>query len=103
MGSSTASRVHRARDGGAGLHSVAAARLVSDPTLDLLVLGHSHVHALVRAANGGVYANPGSWLDAPTYLRIDDDRIELMQWTGSAEGDRLDSLNRRTEESLAQS
>lgn len=94
MGSSAASRSYRALDGGDGLRRVAHARLVRDAELELLVYGHSHVAALGRVPNAGVFANAGSWLDAPTYLELHDDRIELRRWGGSAEGDRLDVVNR---------
>ena len=99
-GSSEASRTHRARDGGAGLRDVAFATLDANPGLDLVLFGHSHVRALQRAPGGGVYANAGSWLDLPTFLVLTPERVELRRWTGSAEGERLDALDRRTEEAL---
>jgi UDP-2,3-diacylglucosamine hydrolase len=101
-GSSEASRVHRARDGGAGLRRIAFDTLAASPGLELVVFGHSHVAALERAPGGGVYANAGSWLDAPTFLAIDARRVELRAWDGSAEGRRLDAVDRRPEEALAQ-
>ncbi|HEX2716049.1 MAG TPA: UDP-2,3-diacylglucosamine diphosphatase [Gemmatimonadaceae bacterium] len=99
-GSSHASRVHRARDGGAGLRGVAMEALARDETLDLVVFGHSHVPALERAPSGGIYANAGSWLDAPTFIRVAAERVELCRWDGSAEGVRLDAVDRRAEKSL---
>jgi UDP-2,3-diacylglucosamine hydrolase len=101
MGSSHASRTYRARDEGAGLRRVAHEILAGDPSIELLVMGHSHVATLERAPSGGVYANPGSWLDAPTYLRIDDDRIALLRWRESSESECLHAIDRRAEESLA--
>jgi UDP-2,3-diacylglucosamine hydrolase len=80
LGSSHASRTYRARDGGAGLRAVALRGLEQEPDLDLVVFGHSHVATLERGATGGVYANAGAWLDAPTYLRIDEDSIALMRY-----------------------
>jgi UDP-2,3-diacylglucosamine hydrolase len=100
-GSSRASRTYRARDTGAGLRAVAHATLDANAALDLLVLGHSHVPALERAPRGGVYANAGSWLDAPTYLAVTPDQIELRAWNGSAEGHRLDAIDRRPEKALS--
>ena len=47
----------------------------------------------------GVYANAGSWLDAPTYLRVTTERIALRQWNGSAEGLHLDTARSRPRES----
>ena len=101
-GSSHASRSYRPRDGGEGLRQVAFGALSSSPSVELLIYGHSHVAAIERAPSGGVYANAGSWLDAPTFLRITDERIELRSWDGSAEGARLDALDRRTEKALTQ-
>lgn len=101
-GSSHASRVTRARDGGAGLRSIAMAELAAAPELDLVLYGHSHVPALERAPTGGVYANAGSWLDAPTFLCLTPETIELRRWDGSTEGERLHALDRRPEKALAQ-
>ena len=100
-GSSTASRTYRARDAGAGLRTVAHATLEANPQLDLLVFGHSHVPALECLARGSVYANAGSWLDAPTYLAVTPERIELRSWDASAESHRLDAVDRRPEKALA--
>ncbi|MBX6333020.1 MAG: UDP-2,3-diacylglucosamine diphosphatase [Gemmatimonadaceae bacterium] len=99
-GSSDASRVHRARDGGEGLRRVALAHLDAHRETELVVFGHSHVPALERAPGGGVYANPGAWMDAPTFLVVHPNRIELRRWTGSAEGDLLHALDRHAEELL---
>jgi len=99
-GSSHASRTYQARDGGRGLREVAMAQLAADPSVDLVIYGHSHVPALERSNAGGVYANAGSWMSKPTFLRVDERRIALMEWTGSAEGDCLDALDRRAEKAL---
>ena len=99
-GSSHASRTYQARDGGRGLREVAMAQLAADASVDLVIYGHSHVSALERSAAGSVYANAGSWMTRPTFLRLDERRIALMEWTGSAEGDCLDTLDRRAEKAL---
>jgi UDP-2,3-diacylglucosamine hydrolase len=93
-GSSNASRTYAARDGGAGLRSIGHARLAAEPDLDVVVFGHSHVAALDRVGARQVFANAGSWLDAPTYIEFTDSRIELLRWTGSAERDSLDAIDR---------
>ena len=93
-GSSNASRTYRARDEGRGLRSYAQLQLENARNLDLLVYGHSHVAALEKMPSGGVFANAGSWLDAPTFLRLTDEAIELRQWDGSAQGACLNSINR---------
>ena len=76
------------------------AQLAADPSVDLVIYGHSHVSALERSADGSVYANAGSWMTKPTFLRVDERRIALMEWTGSAQGDCLDALDRRAEKAL---
>jgi UDP-2,3-diacylglucosamine hydrolase len=101
-GSSGASRTYRSRDEGRGLRAIAMSRLDADPSLDLLVFGHSHVAALEKSTGGGVFANAGSWLDAPTYLVIKPECVELRSAvSGSPEGDRLDSIDRRAKKALA--
>lgn len=102
-GSSHASRTYQPRDRGTGLRAVAMAQLAAHPSTDLVIYGHSHVTALERSPSGGVYANPGSWMRKPTYLRVDEQRVALMEWNGSAEGERLDALDRRAEKALAES
>ncbi|MEO8579738.1 MAG: UDP-2,3-diacylglucosamine diphosphatase [Gemmatimonadales bacterium] len=94
QGSSNASRTYRARDEGRGLRSYAKQELAKAHDLDLLVYGHSHVPALERMESGGIFANAGSWLDAPTFLRVTDEAIELREWDGSANGACLNSINR---------
>ncbi|SRR6266542_1172501 len=102
QGSSDASRNYRARDAGRGLRAIAADALAGDPSLDLLVYGHSHVPTLERTSSGGVFANAGSWLDQPSFLLITEERVELREWRGeSAESHRLDSIDRRPEKALA--
>ena len=101
-GSSHASRTYKVHEGGGGLREVAHALLAARPDLDLVIYGHSHEARLERAPGGGVYANAGTWLESPTYLRILPDSITLLRWDGSAEGERLDSLDRRPEKALRQ-
>ncbi len=101
-GSSGASRIHRARDKGRGLRAIAMRELQQDPLLELLIYGHSHVAALERFEGRGVFANAGSWLDAPTYLRVTPERVELREATrDSAEGNCLDAIDRAAEKALA--
>jgi UDP-2,3-diacylglucosamine hydrolase len=98
MGSSQASRTYQPKDSGRGLRAVAQSTLAADPALELLVYGHSHVSALERMPSGNVYANAGSWLDAPTFLAVTPERIALRSWLGSTESPDLDALDRRAEE-----
>lgn len=99
--SSHTSRTYQARDGGAGLREIAARRLASERELELLIFGHTHVPDLRRFGRG-VYANAGSWLDQPTFLRVTPERVELQRWSEqSGEGVNVDALDRVTEKSLA--
>ena len=99
-GSSDTSRHLGPGDGGVGLRSVAMSTLAERPALDLVVYGHSHAIALERSPSGSVYANPGAWMDGATYLRIDERGLAIHRWNGSAEGDRLDAVDRPAEKAL---
>lgn len=83
MHSSHTSRNMRPGDEGEGLRQVAHARLAKPEAPQLLVLGHSHVATLERPA-GGVFANPGAWLDVPRFLRITPERVALCRWAAGA-------------------
>ena len=78
--SSHTSRNMRPSDGGEGLRKVAEERLGESGAPALLIFGHSHLPTLERL-RGGVFANPGAWMDAPRFLRIVPERIELLRWT----------------------
>jgi UDP-2,3-diacylglucosamine hydrolase len=93
-GSSGASRTYAAKDGGVGLRAIGRAYLTANPELDVLVYGHSHVAALERVGGAQVFANAGSWLDAPTYIEMTDRSIALLKWTGSAERASLYEIDR---------
>jgi UDP-2,3-diacylglucosamine hydrolase len=94
QGSSNASRTYRARDEGRGLRAYAKQQLAAAKDLDLLVYGHSHIAALEKMDSGGVFGNAGSWLDAPTFLKLTEVAIELREWDGSAQGNCLNAINR---------
>jgi UDP-2,3-diacylglucosamine hydrolase len=78
------SRNMRPRDRGEGLRRIAIARLAAEPSLQLYLYGHTHAPALERGEGGGVFANPGAWMDEPTFLRITAGRIELCRLDGGA-------------------
>ncbi len=78
--SSHTSRNMRPRDGGDGLRQVAVERMSAVDAPQLLVFGHSHVTTLERMG-AGVFANPGAWMDAPTFLRVTLGKIELCRWS----------------------
>ena len=78
--SSHTSRNMRPRDGGEGLRHVAVERMSAVDAPQLLVFGHSHVTTLERMG-AGVFANPGAWMDAPTFLRVTPGKIEICRWS----------------------
>ena len=101
MGSSSTSRNYAPRDDGRGLRAIAEGALAADRSLELVVYGHSHVASLERMGDGGVYANAGSWLDAPTYLRVTPERVSLRSFDASPEGANLHTLERVAEKTLS--
>lgn len=94
LGSSDASRRYRARDGGDGLRRVAHEALRADPSLELVIFAHAHVPALERVSGGGVYANAGTWMDDTTFLRIDEDAVQLLRWHGPGDEELLGTETR---------
>ena len=80
------SRNVRPRDGGEGLRAVAHDRLANDAALDIVVFGHTHVPMLEqKSRESGVYANPGAWLNEPTFLKLTPERVALCRWDGARE------------------
>ncbi len=62
----------------------AATRLRDDPSLGLLVLGHTHRPALVEVAPGRQYVNPGAWFDGFRYALATAAGAELRRFIPSA-------------------
>jgi len=63
-----------------------AARRIAEGS-DAVVLGHSHVGGVYKEkSNGrsGVYANPGSWAGAKSYLHYEKGRFKLKRWKQQA-------------------
>jgi UDP-2,3-diacylglucosamine hydrolase len=99
------SRSYQAQDGGAALREFAARHLDEHRDVELLIYGHSHVAELRRLGRveggHGVYANAGSWLNQPTFLRVAAERVELLRWSDeSDEGVNLHTLDRVAEKAL---
>jgi UDP-2,3-diacylglucosamine hydrolase len=101
LGTSEASRVHSAADNGIGLRDLALTRLAAPGGPNVVVFGHSHVAGIIRAPNGGLYANPGGWGDVPRYLRLTERRLELLEPRSSGEDHCLDVVERGADEALA--
>ncbi|MGH7628429.1 MAG: UDP-2,3-diacylglucosamine diphosphatase [Gemmatimonadales bacterium] len=62
----------------------AAERLRADPSLGLLVMGHTHRPALVESAPGRQYLNPGAWFDGFRYAVATPTGAELRRFSPSA-------------------
>ena len=99
--SSHASRTYGARDGGRGLREAAIRASEGDPSIELVVFGHSHVATLDRLPTGRLYANAGSWLDGTTFIRVTQDSVAMRRWEGSAESVDLHTFHRLAEKPLA--
>lgn len=56
--------------------------LVDDATLGLVVMGHTHIPALVEPAPGRHYLNPGAWFDGFRYAVAGADWAELRRFDG---------------------
>jgi UDP-2,3-diacylglucosamine hydrolase len=78
------SRNMRPGDGGEGMRRVALERLRAEPALELYVFGHTHASVIGRTDRGGVFANPGAWMDEPVFLRVTPGRVELARLDGDA-------------------
>jgi UDP-2,3-diacylglucosamine hydrolase len=98
--SSNASRTYSSPDKGRGLREAAIRAAGADRSLDLVLFGHSHAATLERLPNGTLYGNPGSWLDAPSFLHITSERIAMRHWDGSAESADLNAFDRIPEKTL---
>jgi len=62
----------------------AEARLAADPSVDAVVMGHSHAAALTEPFPGRFYLNPGAWLADGCYAVITPDGAELRQFNPAA-------------------
>ena len=58
----------------------AEALLAREPSLGLVIMGHTHRAALTRDARGGEYLNPGAWLDGFRYATVGPAGCELRRF-----------------------
>ena len=73
------SREYYKRGGDLSEYEQAAKRIISNG-YKIAIFGHTHQPALQSLGNG-IYANCGCWcgMRAPTYIRVEEDRIELVR------------------------
>jgi predicted phosphodiesterase len=65
----------------------AEARLAAEPTLGLVVMGHTHRPALSEPSPGRWYVNPGAWFDGGRYAICSEGGVELRQFMGAGSGE----------------
>lgn len=59
----------------------AESRLAADPSIDALIMGHTHREAAVEVTPGRWYLNPGAWLDGHRYATLDAQGAALHQFS----------------------
>lgn len=55
--------------------------MTRDPTIDLLVMGHTHLPACEELAPGRWYLNPGPWLREHRYALVTSESIQAQQFS----------------------
>ncbi len=60
--------------------SWAATHLTANPTVDLLVLGHTHRAQCAELHPGRFWLNPGAWMSAGQYAVVTPSRIDLLHF-----------------------
>lgn len=66
----------------------ARCRLAEEPSLDLVICGHSHLPAIVEVAPGRYYLNAGDWIRHDTYITIQADEAPVLHRWGAASSQR---------------
>jgi len=62
--------------------SWARQRLIEDPTLSLLAMGHTHRAVAIETEPGRRYVNPGAWFDGYRYAVVDETGARLERFGG---------------------
>lgn len=47
---------------------------------DAVVFGHTHNPGLVELENGQIFANSGSWMLDPTFLKLENGKLSMENW-----------------------
>ncbi len=68
---------------GERLARLARRLLREDPSLDLVVFGHSHRPELEEVEPGRFYLNAGDWIHHFSYAIVEPDEIRLLRWSAS--------------------
>jgi UDP-2,3-diacylglucosamine hydrolase len=56
-------------------------RLAAEPSLGLIIMGHTHYAAVVEVEPGRFYVNPGAWFDGYRYAVVGDGQVALTQFS----------------------
>lgn len=76
-GTTTPDEKKRAR----ALEGWGVGKLHSDPTLELVILGHTHVPLMTEVGQGRWYINAGDWVTHHSYLVIEENADpRLLEW-----------------------
>jgi len=59
----------------------ARARLMAEPSLHLLAMGHTHQPTVVEVEPGRLYVNPGAWFDGYRYAIVSEGTATLAQFS----------------------
>lgn len=71
----------------AALHAWGVERLRVDPSLELVVIGHSHVPIREEVSPGRWYVNSGDWVTHRTYVTVEPGQPpRMMEWEVSGPG-----------------
>ncbi|MEP7176365.1 MAG: hypothetical protein ABI860_07420, partial [Gemmatimonadales bacterium] len=62
----------------------AAQRLAAEPSLGLVIMGHTHLPALEEPAAGRQYLNPGAWFDGFRYAVASETGADLCTFSPTA-------------------
>lgn len=58
-------------------------RLLDDPSLGAVIMGHTHLAAVSEPEQGRQYVNPGAWLDGGRYAIVTGDDAELRSFSSA--------------------
>lgn len=62
------------------LEAFAREKLVGDPSLQLVALGHCHIPELLEVEPDRHYLNSGDWVHHCSWASVEPDRVELHEW-----------------------
>ncbi|MEX0980316.1 MAG: UDP-2,3-diacylglucosamine diphosphatase [Gemmatimonadota bacterium] len=70
------------RDRSAALEAWAIQKLIDEPELDMVLLGHSHIPAVVEVGPGRYYMNAGDWIRHKSFIVLEDGAEPRLEYWG---------------------